>query len=847
MQNFLKRISCTLKSKKILGIFFGLVMLYPFQAFAEDLTITEDPLASSINAPKEKLRDDIISTQSIPVRYKVSSLSFSWNEPVNLAVFKRNGHLWVVFDQKQNLNIDELSLAAAPLAKNLVQIGHSKGTILRMTPDESANISVRKEGFLWIVDLYTRESIQNTIDLPVLVQTNSVNEPYLFVPTALSGNILSFVDPDIGDNVIVTPTSEISKGITIPYRYIDLEIIPSIQGLTIIPMSNDLIFNRGNTGISITALNRGLNISPNIEILRRRELLSQTGDDISTLTRQMPLQLLGKPFLETIKSLEQNIAMAEEGEAKENARIELARYYVAKGLAIEAIQVMEKMLEEELPITKKEKFHGLFAVANFMVHRHERALEALSFGKLPEINEAIFWKAIISSAIEFKKEDNAIIQSFVYLIKDYPDKIKEKVAIAGAEVAIRSMDDISAQHFIDILKNVGNTEKNQAMIDYFNAEKLIIQSYPSSALKEYRKGSEGKDLKYSSISKFENAILSNKMGITSNDKAIAILERLKFAWGERLFKLKVLEHLSYLYEKNKDYYNALNSLRIALPLADEQKKSLITQRMVLLFEDVFILNQADHLSALKSISLFQDFEWIAPLSRHYNNIIQNLSDRLVAVDLLTRAAELLRNQLRNPHLNDDERARAGARLAVISLFSNDYKDAVDVLDSTENQGMSEITRAQRKIILAKAFASTGQEDRALKLLEDDTSRNALLIKSEIYWNAGRWGEASNAIKYLIEPPVDGEPLSPEQIGFVLDWITTLKKAGKETVIVRIRNKFHPFFKDTKYAAAFNVLTNHLEDDEVDLQEVQKTIKEVQSFSNFTRSYIDSLKNKTIVE
>ena len=33
---------------------------------------------------------------------------------------------------------------------------------------------------------------------------------------------------------------------------------------------------------------------------------------------------------------------------------------------------------------------------------------------------------------------------------------------------------------------------------------------------------------------------------------------------------------------------------------------------------------------------------------------------------------------------------------------------------------------------------------------------------------------------MIEKPVPGQPLSEEQINYILDWATALKKSGKET-------------------------------------------------------------------
>lgn len=73
------------------------------------------------------------------------------------------------------------------------------------------------------------------------------------------------------------------------------------------------------------------------------------------------------------------------------------------------------------------------------------------------------------------------------------------------------------------------------------------------------------------------------------------------------------------------------------------------------------------------------------------------------------------------------------------------------------------------------MANLGQTDEALKLLNDDYSKNATLLKAEIFWNARQWGDAADAIKYLIEKPTPGKPLSQEQINYILDWATTLKK------------------------------------------------------------------------
>ena len=82
--------------------------------------------------------------------------------PVGLSVFRRGNYIWVIFDHPQNLDIESLREAAAPVADEVLQIPHPGAAILRILPKTKLNASVRKEGLLWIVDLFTRDAPEET-------------------------------------------------------------------------------------------------------------------------------------------------------------------------------------------------------------------------------------------------------------------------------------------------------------------------------------------------------------------------------------------------------------------------------------------------------------------------------------------------------------------------------------------------------------------------------------------------------------------------------------------------------------------------------------------------------------
>lgn len=784
------------------------------------------------------------SPQMTPQLPRMASLSFSWNMPVSLAVFRRDEKLWIVFDRPMNINLEEIKKAAAGLATDIIQFPHPGATILQLTPQKGVNYSVRKEGLLWVVDLLTGDIPPRTIkDMEIFTQYDSLKRPYLFIPTENSGNLVLAIDPDVGDIITVAPNTDLGLGFNHTYFYPEFAILNSVQGMAMVIKAPDIILNRGNTGLTLRAIDRGLNISDNLETIKRQQILRESGDTLAAFDLEIPPQLLRMKFIEAVEQLKNDIVAADPNQ-KNKARLELVKYYLAKGLGTEALNILKQMEKIKTPETQSDKFHALMGVANFLTRRYAESVINFEHGALPTINEAVFWRTLSSSAIDFKQEDDAVLFSFISLIRDYPPELKDRIAAVAANTALQAGDDLAAQNFIDILRSqTDRVTDHTALIAYLSAKKLELQGYPRNAIRDYRRIADMKDSRYSALARYDFTVLGQQLGLIPLKNAIAELEKLRYSWGEIDFKWKLLNKLAELYVKNHDYYNGLKTLQENLPLSTPAQKEMLSNRMLGWFEDIYLNNQADTtLSAVKALALYQDFEWLAARSRYHDQITQKLADRLVAVDLLPRAAQLLEDLLKNSQLSPEDRAKVGARLAIIHLFERDSTLALEVLNETESPDISKELQAHRRVIRSRTMANLGDVEQALDLLDRDYSKNSLLLQADIYWNGGKWAQASDALKYLVEKPVENQPLSNEQIGYILDWATALKKAGKETVLVRLRNKFMPWFKDTKYHSAFNILTNRLEPDKIDLKQISSVVDDVQNYSNFAKIYNDSLKN-----
>ena len=181
------------------------------------------------------------------------------------------------------------------------------------------------------------------------------------------------------------------------------------------------------------------------------------------------------------------------------------------------------------------------------------------------------------------------------------------------------------------------------------------------------------------------------------------------------------------------------------------------------------------------------------------------ADRLVAIDLLEPAASLLEKEAVKP-VGNKEKGLIYTRLSLVRLLNKEPEKALKALTDSEKLPFSDKVRKQRKYIKAKALSDAGRTDEAGKLLEDDESAEARMLRAEIYWDAKDWGKAADAMRYLVSRPTPGVPLTPQEAQRVLNWATALRLAGRAKVVIRLRENFLPYMKQTPLAEPFDFIT-----------------------------------------
>ncbi|HLN24564.1 MAG TPA: tetratricopeptide repeat protein, partial [Patescibacteria group bacterium] len=215
--------------------------------------------------------------------------------------------------------------------------------------------------------------------------------------------------------------------------------------------------------------------------------------------------------------------------------------------------------------------------------------------------------------------------------------------------------------------------------------------------------------------------------------------------------------------------------------------------------------------------------------------------RLASVDLLDRAAELLKHQV-GFRLQGLDKARVGSQLALLNLLDGKPQQALDALQSSAMAGLPPELLLQRLHLQARAMADVERVPEAIALLTGDTSPEAALLRAEIYWRAQDWPNAALAFDALVEKPERGAAIDEASAKLVLSWATALTLANDERGLAALRRSFGPSMAATSYKDMFNLLTSALDRDLPDMPAVAAKIKEAEGFKTFMGAYKSRLQS-----
>jgi hypothetical protein len=225
---------------------------------------------------------------------------------------------------------------------------------------------------------------------------------------------------------------------------------------------------------------------------------------------------------------------------------------------------------------------------------------------------------------------------------------------------------------------------------------------------------------------------------------------------------------------------------------------------------------------------------LTPIGRRGDEMIRRLADRLVAVDLLDQASELLQYQI-DRRLEGAARAQVAARLAMVYLTGRKPDRAIAALRTTRIADLSGELRQQRLLLEARAQSDVGRHDLALDIITNIVGREAIRLRSDIYWAARRWRESSEQIElYYADRWRDFKPLNPVEKSDVIRAVVGYALADDSIGLARFREKYAPLMSGDPDRAAFETASKPVAANSAEFALIAKMAASVDTLDGFLR-------------
>ncbi len=803
----------------------------------------------------------------------VLSFKMQWQKPAAAAIFKRAGYAWMVFDRPSDVTMNKETQSVLNVIGGMDVIKSPGSTAFRIhtVPGFEPTVQASEDKKTWQID-YKSQKIRPAVSIPTEYKEFADRQFGLYLTVPHSGRVVVLNDPEVGDQIIAATVHIPGRGVNGEREFSEFSLLPSAQGIAVVPKAPDIEMRPDfdgfmvvkNSGVLLLAQNK----LPEPQVSSTGEGASPDmyGPWISEGTPSNPPILLyaqwrGDPkigFFKKEQALLNEIGLLKPGERMDK-RMELAKLYYSNGWMAEAIAVMNVCAAWDDTILKSPEFLAIRGSAYILEQNYKQATEDLRDQRFDEQPDVATWRAVLA----VQQNDWAASDQY-FTMSDQPNdapppNAKKLIGLSQIESEISNNHLDQAKNIIDRLSKDPQLSKMADILNYWRGEIAMREENPAEAVKLWEKVIKNEEPYSRPRAEFALIKYGESNGSLTREDVIARLERLRFAWRGDKFEFNVLHMLGKMQIQDNLYREGLFTLRRAVTnYADQPYVVELTDLMTDTFKKLFMDGAADTMPPLTALGLFDEFRDLTPTGPDGDKIIQRLVDRLIAVDLLERSADLLQHQV-NYRLQGEDKARVGAKLAFVYLLDRKPEDAIKALDQSNAPVISPEITAERRLLRARAVFDTGKAQEALDLIAGEKSREAELLRADIYWRMRNWNMVSGILSQLIVETRDQElknpadmtdeekknpKLPPQTAQWILNLAISVALNGDNAALKNVKNTYWAAMKSSPQFDAFEIITNVDATEPMSLGELSGKLEEAAKYENFMNFYRDKIKKGT---
>jgi tetratricopeptide (TPR) repeat protein len=772
------------------------------------------------------------SSSTIKVLLKMQGenleLRFPFTSPTPAAVFRRADVLWLVFDTDADIKLAELANDPSHNIKNATVTRLRDASVVRIRLERPKLTSVTMEGGTWVIGIGSQITAP-TRALAITRNGTTASEATATVTIGDPRRVHRLEDPDVGDTLLAVTALAPARGFINGQEFVEFRMLVSAQGIVIQPLADDLSVALSPDRVTLSRPSgltlSGLVLQP--EQAPADDRPNVVNLDLWTFDRK---DGFGKHESQLLFSA----AKATESQ-RLAARVDLARFYLAWERSAEAKGVLDLALKDNPPSAADPIPLVLRAVANLMLGRPQEALKDLANPIVGNQFDAPLWRAWAYARLSRWADANEGFRDVDSRVARLPVELQRKVLREVIRVAIEIGDvagAVNAMHEFEIL---GVPHELEPIMSVYNGEVAERLGHIQDALQSYQSAADSWDRFAAAQGQLRGIKLQNSLGKLARIAAIDDLETLTTIWRGDDTEIKALKLLAHFYTQEGRYRDAFHVMRIALTAHPNSELTRgIQDEAGETFESIFLAANGDALSAIEALALFYDFRDLTPIGRRGDEMIRRLADRLVAVDLLDQAAELLQYQV-DHRLQGAARAQVAMRLAVIYLMNRKADAAFATLRATRVENISNDMRQQRLLIEARALSDMGRYDVALEIIANITGPESSRLRSDILWGAHRWREAAEQIELIHgDRWTEFAPLDDVERSDILRAAAGYALGDDSLGLARFRERYAGKMGEGPDRRAFDVITEPVDASGANFRAVAHAVAAVDTLNGFLR-------------
>ncbi|MCU0883781.1 MAG: hypothetical protein MUC44_02365 [Beijerinckiaceae bacterium] len=759
-------------------------------------------------------------------------LDFVFPRRAAAAGFDDRGETVLVFDTIDLLDPRDLMSVAGPYLDAATVTREGKATVVRLQFKQSGLVRLAADGLRW--SLTTGEKgVQAAEPLIARRGVDERGQSIVTLPLAQVSGV-HWIVTDSGQTLAVATAYAPGAAKPKPQRFVEFQLEQTVQGAVVTPFADDVIVRVGVGEVTISRAS-GLVVS----IGPDTPLLPDAAGKVDLVAERAAWNEMrqGRVY-DRLQDLTRKAADAPRSE-RSAARLRLVAFQLANGLHAESLGPISALLADDPNMRNDRRPHLMRAMAQVMMGRFGDAEKTLALPSLKDDAEAVLLKAVVDSEQGRFPAALAGFRRSQEVVDAYPDNLQALVRLDMARTAIAMRDPVVAEREVTALGRFAPTWLPRDEVELLRAQLDDISGRPEAALAGFKALFDSEHRPIAARAQLKGVQLADRERDPSitPEEAQARLETVALTWRGDDVEIEAMGELGAIYASQQRWRDAFALARSAnASFPDHPITRKLHDETARQFEELFTTGKADNLPRVDALALFYDFKEFMPIGRRGDEIIRRLSDRLVEVDLLEQAAELLQHQI-DSRLNGAARATVAARLAMIRLMNNKPADALRALSSSRLAELPRDVKRARQLLEAKALSDLSRTDLALEVLAGERGPEVDRLRADILWTARRWRETGEAHERMLgDAWRQPGPLEDRQRSDVMRAALAYVMGNEALSLDRLRTKYAAPMSRTPDARTFAFITGANRTRSGDLRELARAVANADTLMEFMADY-----------